>query len=187
MKDKTKQVPRSTKQYVHRSTSTQGNGTNELSCTIPYHLQRNNSRNIYFTGGKATLLVAVITGPGSRYRKYRQNCLKITARVNTAKKNCYTVKSNIPRHHRSLVETPVHGYGGSLKLATRRSIKASNLANVQYSKQPRQPRASRIRYVHIGGLSRQQDLAAVGSALVDCGRCMCCMRKHGSVSAVLDE
>ena len=32
--------------YVHRSTSTQGNGTNEVSHTILYQLQRNNTRNV---------------------------------------------------------------------------------------------------------------------------------------------
>ena len=32
--------------YVHRSsTSSQGSGTNELSCTVPYHLQPYNTRN----------------------------------------------------------------------------------------------------------------------------------------------
>ena len=35
-----------TKQYVHRSASTQGNGTGELFYTISYHVQRYNTRNI---------------------------------------------------------------------------------------------------------------------------------------------
>ena len=35
-----------TEQYVHRSTSTQGNGANELWYTIPYRLQYNDTRNM---------------------------------------------------------------------------------------------------------------------------------------------
>ena len=33
------------KSYAHRSTGNQGGGTNEPWCTLPYHPQRNNTRN----------------------------------------------------------------------------------------------------------------------------------------------
>ena len=42
--DRTKQT--GTKQQVHRSTSTPGNGSTEVWHPFPYHLQQNNNRNI---------------------------------------------------------------------------------------------------------------------------------------------